>query len=337
MESSTSNTKIETRPATSAKLDVIDKAKPRAAYSNLPLSFEVNQGQTDAKVKFLSRGKGYSLFLTANETVLKLAQPKPDGKGQRTLTDGNKENQETAKTGSILRMNLVGSNPYLQVSGLEELPGKRNYFIGSDPKKWRANIPTYAKVKYQNVYPGVDLIYYGNQRELEYDFVVSPGADARTITLRFEGAEQLELDAQGKLALSTVGGQLLLDKPKVYQELAGMRQEIAGDYLLKANNEVTFVVGGYDPQRPLIIDPVLVYSTYLGGSNDDNGPFGIAVDAAGSAYLTSSTDSADFPTTVGAFDTSFNGGFDWFTPPTWVVAAMTPASGSPWTPPATLT
>ena len=134
MESSTSNTKIETRPATSAKLDVIDKAKPRAAYSNLPLSFEVNQGQTDAKVKFLSRGKGYSLFLTANETVLKLAQPKPDGKGQRTLTDGNKENQETAKTGSILRMNLVGSNPYLQVSGLEELPGKRNYFIGSDPK-----------------------------------------------------------------------------------------------------------------------------------------------------------------------------------------------------------
>ena len=183
-------------------------------------------------------------------------------------------------------MKLVGANLQPTVTGLEELPGRVNYFIGNDSTKWRTNILTYVKVKYGDVYPGVDLIYYGNQRNLEYDFVVAPGADPKTITLGFEGADKIEVDSShGDLMLDTADRQIRLRKPLIYQEVDGVRKEIFGSYVLKDKHEVGFQVAAYDASKPLLIDPVLVYSTYLGGSGSESSSV-IAVDASGNAYVT---------------------------------------------------
>ncbi len=205
----------------------------------------------------------------------------------------------------------MDANASPRVEALEELPGKANYFLGNDPTKWRTNVPTYARVHYQDLYPGIDLIYYGNQRQLEYDLVVRPGADPSRIRLGVQGADTLDVDAQGDLVLHTAGGDIRQRKPAAYQEIDGMRQEISGGYVLKGSHTVGFEVGAYDASRPLVIDPVLFYSTYLGGSSDDFGS-GIAVDSSGDAYVTGYTLSTDFPTTVGAFQTTHaaDGGLD---------------------------
>jgi Beta-propeller repeat len=279
--------------STTAKADVASKAEAKAeveaAYGKLPLSFEANRGQTDGQVKFLSRGHGYGLYLTATETVLKLRNES-----------------------SVLRMKFLGANPRPKVAGVDQLPGKTNYFIGGDPRKWRTNVPTYAKVKYEAVYPGVDVVYYGAQgRELEYDFIVAPGADPKAIRLSFEGANKLELNERGDLVLRLVDKPLHLRKPVVYQEKDGVKQEIASNYALAGEREVGIDVAAYDASRPLVIDPVLAYSTYLGGSGQDAG-LEIAVNAHGSAFVTGLTTSLDFPTTPGAFDTTHNGGYDAF-------------------------
>jgi len=150
----------------------------QARYTQLPLSFEANQGQTDPRVKFLSRGPGYALFLTPTEAVLALhpqAPVAPAGKAR------------PAAPGLVLHLQLAGANPQPQVVGLEALPGKVNYFLGKDPTRWRTGVPTYAKVSYAQVYPGIDLLYYGHQRQVEYDFAVAPGADPKAITLLIEG------------------------------------------------------------------------------------------------------------------------------------------------------
>ncbi|MBI3048536.1 MAG: hypothetical protein HYY76_09540 [Acidobacteria bacterium] len=168
-------------------------ARVPEVYGRLPLSFEANYGQTDSRVKFLSRGSGYTLFLTSTEAVFIL------GKAEAT--------SET-----VLRMTVVGANAASAITGLEALPGTVNSFIGGDPSTWRTNIPSYARVKYQNVYPGVDLIYYGNQRRLEYDFVVAPGGDPNAIELAFEGAMDIERDASGDLVVRTAGGDLHMHK-----------------------------------------------------------------------------------------------------------------------------
>jgi hypothetical protein len=254
-------------------------------YGKLPLQFEANRGQTHKDVRFLSRGAGYSLYLTASEAVLVLNQP--DAKAQKSVA---------------LRMSLVGAGLEPVVTGLDELPGKANYFIGKDRSKWRANVPTYAKVHYQNVYPGIDLVYYGNQRQLEYDFVVAPGADPKKIVLGFKGADKLRIDAGGDLLLHMAGSDIRQHKPVVHQDIDGVRHEIAGSYVRKGANRVGFKLAAYDASRPLVIDPVFLYSTYLGGSGSggDQG-HGIAVDGDGNAYITGGTTSADFPTTPGAF------------------------------------
>jgi hypothetical protein len=191
-------------------------------------------------------------------------------------------------------MQLLGANPAPQMVGMEELPGKVHYFRGNDPQKWRTNIPTYAKVHYTAVYPGVDLVYYGHERQLEYDFVVAPGADPTAITLGFAGVERVDVDAQGDLMLTMAGGLLRFQKPVVYQEEDGRRQPVAGGYVRKGPHQIGFQVATYDPARPLVIDPVLSYATYLGGSGNNNGR-GIAVDAAGAGYVTGETASPDFP------------------------------------------
>ena len=276
-------------------------------YGNLPLSFEANRGQTDSDVKFLSRGNGYSLFLTSTEAVLSLKKPGVRKGPQITqispIALHSAPSVKSVDEGAVLRMKLVGANPKAEVSGLDELPGKSNYFIGNDPSKWRTNVPTYTKVRYENVYSGIDLVYYGNQRQLEYDFVVAPGADPRAIRLAIEGDETLRIDGQGDLVLEAEGSELRLHQPVIYQEVSGARQRIGGNFVIRGGRQVGFEVARYDTSKLLIIDPVLSYSTYLGGSANDIG-FGIAVDSAGNAYVTGATTSINFPITPGAFQTT---------------------------------
>jgi len=202
------------------------------------------------------------------------------------------------------------------VTGLDELPGKSNYFIGNDPKKWRTNVPTYARVKYHGVYPGVDVIFYGNQEQLEYDLVVAPGADPSVIALHVAAGlprdasstdgglkPPLRIAPNGELVVRIDGGEVRMYRPLMYQESTGGRREISGSYILKGACDVAFKLGAYDHSRALVIDPVLAYSTYLGGSSVDYG-YGIAVDTFGSAYVTGETSSGNFPTTAGAFQTT---------------------------------
>jgi hypothetical protein len=272
------------------------------AYGQIPLSFELNRGQTAAQVNFLSRGNGYALFLTPTEAVLSLQKPAP-------TASGGAETQ--APDSAVLRSRFVGANPEPQVIGLDPLAGTSNYFIGNDPSQWRTDIATYGRVQYQNLYPGVDLVYYGDQRQLEYDYVVAPGTDPGVIKLAIDGAESMALDGQGDLVLHASGGDVVEHAPVVYQEVGGVRQPVSGRFVLEGDGQVGFALGAYDPSRPLIIDPVLSYSTYLGGAGGDAG-FGIAVDTAGNAYVTGETGSTDFPTTSGADQKSLGGSRDAF-------------------------
>ncbi|MCH7923694.1 MAG: SBBP repeat-containing protein, partial [Nitrospinae bacterium] len=280
-----------------AKVSQATKARVQEAYGKLPLHFEANQGQTDPQVKFLSRGRGYTLFLTPTEAVLALRKPqeKATALSRRGLRGKLRRAARTKRETTVLRMRLVGASPTPKVSGLEELPGKSNYFIGNDRSKWRTNIPNYARVKYEGIYPGIDLVYYGNQRQLEYDFVVAPGADPAAIRMSFQGAEELLLKEDGNLVLKIAGGEVILRAPDIYQEVDGDRQAVPGRYTLHADDQVGFHVAAYDASRPLIIDPVIAYSTYLGDTAFDRG-WSIAVDGEGSAYVTGETDSAAFPT-----------------------------------------
>ncbi len=251
---------MQTSHEATAQADAATKARLNEAYGQLPLSFEANLGQTDPQVDFISRGSGYTLFLTPREAVLALRA----ASASPMTADGRKDHESAA---AVLRMKFVGSEAKPRVAAQEELPGKVNYLIGNDPRQWRTGISTYAKVAYQNLYPGVDLVYYGNQRQLEYDFVVHPGTDPDIIALSFEGADQLKVDAQGELVLHTRGGEIRQRKPLIYQEVDGVRHEVAGSYKLKDRNTVGFQLADYDASRPLVIDPVLVYSTFLGGSS----------------------------------------------------------------------
>ena len=247
-------------------------------------------------MKFLSRTGGYTLFLSGDEAVLTLRGGKPDTKRAKIAgTVPTLQSRMTApKAGGVLRMKLFHANPAAKATGTDELPGTTNYFIGNDPAKWRTNVSNYAKVKYEGIYPGIDLVYYGNQRQLECDFIVAPGVDPRAIQFHFRGAKRIHKDEHGDLVLKMGEGEVRWHKPVVYQEKNGARQEIAANYDITDKNLVGFELAKYDARRPLYIDP-LVYSTYLGGRSYDEG-FGIAVDSGGNAYVTGGTESTDFPT-----------------------------------------
>lgn len=263
------------------------------AYGSLPLCFEANHGQTVPHVKFLARGDGYRLGLTDTEAILTLTRPAP-GAGHAPAPSGSFRGNRTRPRQAVLRIKLDRANPAPRIEGLDPLPGKSHYLLGDDPKQWRTHIPHYARVKYHAVYPGIDLVYYGNQHRLEYDFIVAPGASPDQIRLSFEGARKLRIDERGDLVLETACGELREHKPVIYQEVDGEKRSVAGRYVLKGAKQVGFEIDPYDTGRPLVIDPVLSYATYLGGSGVDRG-YGIAVDPAGNTYIAGETDSADFP------------------------------------------
>jgi PKD repeat protein len=277
------------------------------AYGKLPLSFEANEGQTNSQIKFMSRGKDYNLFLTSTEAVLAFSNSStPNAREGSSLPNRKGQIRSAMAHRAVLRMKLIGANSGAQVMGLDELPGKSNYFNGNDPGKWRSNIPSYARVKYNEVYPGVDMVYYGNQRQLEYDLVVAPGADPGIIELAFEGARKMRLDASGDLVIQTASGELRQHKPVAYQEVNGIQQAVASHYIIKGNKRIGLQVAEYDGSKPLVIDPILSYSTYLGTASWETG-YGIDVDSSGNAYVTGFTESVNFPSS-NPFQTTYGGG-----------------------------
>ncbi len=247
----------------------------RAKYDQVPLTFEANRGQADMTVDYLARGLGYRLYLTPQEALL-------------VTTPVSKV---TAPSTSVVRMQLVGALASPRVAGLEAQPGKSHYLFGNDPAKWRTNVPHYRKVKYEEVYPGVDLVYYGKQRQLAYDFIISPGASPNQIRLTFQGVDKLGLDEHGNLLLESRAEQFHFKRPFIYQVVDGDRQQIAGRYRVSEGDLVGFQVDSYDTSRPLVIDPVLSYSSYVGGGDYDAGG-SIAVGPDGSQYVTGSTTSS---------------------------------------------
>jgi uncharacterized repeat protein (TIGR01451 family) len=292
------------------------RARGLDAFHKSPLAFEENRGQTDSRVKFVSRGAGYALFLTAGGAVMKLEN---GARAKRSELDQTKmeaakpsampyvggyagsASRSAAGTEAVLNMQFLGANKNALVSASNQLPGSSNYFIGNDPAQWRKNVPSFEKIRYAGVYPGVDVVYYGSQRQLEYDFVIAPGADPNVIALQFttgaQAAQNLSpvIDNTGDLIAHLEGGDVRFHKPVVYQLAGSQKQIIDGGYVLEANGDVGFSVGAYDRNRELVIDPTAAYSTYLGGSNVDVG-LGVTLDGFGSCFITGYTLSTDFPT-----------------------------------------
>jgi len=278
------------------------KATLTEAYGKLPLAFEPNQGQTDASVKFLARGNGYTLFLTPSEIVLGLShQDHGAGKGTTTQTEQGRSPEAPA----VVRLGFIGANSNSLITGQEPLPTKVNYFIGNDPSQWHNAIPTFGAVDYPDLYPGIDLHYYGTQRQMEFDWIVAPSADPTQITLGIQGA-RVRLENQGDLLLELPLGEVRLKKPVAYQRLKGIKQPVEVQYVVEKEGQkkkglteknkpggtihVTLQVVAYDHTETLTIDPVLTYSTYLGGSGDE-AVISIALDSSGNAYVTGETGS----------------------------------------------
>jgi hypothetical protein len=250
-------------------------ARPYTEYARMPLRFERAGRLANGAYDFIARGAGYAMFLSGGDATVVLGS-------------------ETAATPEVIRIRLVGGHEPAAARGRHELPGRANYFIGSDRSEWHTGVPSYRQIEYRRVYRGIDLVYHGSQQELEYDFVVGPGARPSEIAFTVDGAERLSLDRGGNLVITTKAGELVHHAPVIYQEKDGGREPVRGRYIIRRNGLVGFEVGDYDRRRPLVIDPVLSYSTYLGGANQERSN-GIAVDTSGGIVIVGETFSADFP------------------------------------------
>ena len=246
---------------------------PHRSTASLPLFFEANRGQTDSRVRFLSRSAGYTLFLTPSEITL-MENRTSAGAAQKVARSAG---DSTTLPPAVIRMKMVGSNPATELAGIDELPGKVNYLVGNDPRGWHTDVPLYSQVRAQNVYRGVDFVFHGDDRELEYDFVVSPGTDPNRIAFRITGAKRMELDHVGDLLLHTGTSQIRMHKPVIYQPVGSERRRVAGTFALRADGEVSFQLGAYDRHQTLVIDPGIRFASFLGGAGGDNGG-GVQVD-----------------------------------------------------------
>jgi uncharacterized repeat protein (TIGR01451 family) len=307
------------RPATLPNLRQV-----QLAYNHSPLLFEPNVGQTNPAVRFIARGSDYALFLTEKEAVLALPAKSAAGPSK----------SKSALAMASLHLSLAGANPSIELSGSDQRDSTSNYFIGNNPRNWHTGVPHYARVRYKAVYPGIDLIYYGRQGQLEYDFEVAPGADPRQVVLEFDGTDQITLNPEGDLLLAAGGGEVKLHAPRVYQIYGDQQRMVESKFVFRdkepgnreksrekngeKRDQISFQIGNYDRTRQLVIDPVLSYSTYVGGSGQEScsaitgntvmpglpgapvipgtpGCPGTAVDLGGNIYIAGSTTSVDFP------------------------------------------
>lgn len=297
-----------TAPRLDAKDDVAARARLSRSYGNLPISFEPNQGQTAGVVQYLARGAGYTLFLTPGEMVLTLHASLPATRkahGAPMPSTILPPSVEGAEKSAVVRMQLIGSNKHAQALGVDPLPGKSNYLTGSDPAKWHTDIPTYAKVHYQDVYPGIDLVYYGNpEGKLEHDFVVAPGADPNQIEFDLRDQDRTPALKNGELTLRTKAGDLRLREPVAYQVIGAENRPVVASYVAAGSGHVRFRLGAYDRHCPLVIDPVLAYTAIFGDSRGFVSS--IAIDTARNVYVTGYTYSHDASRLAVAFVSKLN-------------------------------
>ena len=280
---SSGNGNMDCRPEASQRTTV------RPQTGQLPMIFEPNQGQVSGDLDYMARGVGYTLGITDQELVLAL-------------------NRSTTRTSPVaeqvtLRMQFRGSQPAQAIKAEELQPTVKHYLRGNDPGGWHRNIPTYGRVRYQGIYPGVDVVYYGREHHLEYDLEVKPGVDPGIIRIRLAGASRLSLDAEGNLMVKVGGGTVRQPRPVAYQEINGSRQHVAANYRLYPGQELGFALGVYDQRYPVVIDPVLEYATYLGGTEAEAG-YRTAIDGEGNVYVVGMTRSPGFPVQAGLQATS---------------------------------
>src|SRR5258708_597345 len=278
-------------------------------YGALPLVFEKNEGQTDPQVKYVAETNGYTVFLTPNDAVLSLHASSRTRSRSRIGSSRRRElprqSAKSAITSGVVRVHMVGANSRVEMAASDKLVGQTNYYIGNDPKKWQPGVAHYGRVTYKNIYPGVDMAFHGQQRQVEFDFIVAPGANPKPIELSLTGARRIRTDASGNLLLSSGAGDLVLHKPTAYQEKENGRQPVDARFVVKDKGMVALDLGPYDRTQALVIDPALSYSTYLGGGIEDEG-FAIAIDGTGNAYITGQTNSLDFPGSVNIFYGAFD-------------------------------
>ncbi len=261
--------------------------------ATLPLYFEANQGQAGTSAQFIAHGNRSEFLVSPDSAELVLS----------------KSGRSPARA---VQMRFVDANPLAEISGLDELSGKINYFIGNDSSKWQTGVPIFSKVGVTGIYPGVNLVYYGNGRQLEYDFAVAPKADPNSIVIHFDGVDKISIQSNGDLILNLGDDRIVQPGPVIYQVVRGMRKEISGGYKLADAQTIAFSVGEYDHTLPLVIDPILSYSTYFGGTGNDTA-WDVAVDTNGFVYVAGDTTSSTFASgksfsTPGAFQTSYHGG-----------------------------
>jgi len=308
---------VATAPGLAPAPKAQDSGRVRGRLAALPLAFEANQGQTDPQVKYVARGRGYTVFLTAHDTVFAVHSSSlavdtrvTQSHGVARATQPAAERATARDRTAAIHLRLDGGNPQSQIIAGNQLPGHSNYFLGADRRQWHANVPQYARICYREAYPGVEMAFYGAQNQLEFDFIVAPGASPDPIRFDVSGALRIVTDPSGNLILASSAGDVLLQKPVAYQQENGVRQPVDAHFLVHARNQVSFELGNYDHSRELVIDPSVSYATYLGGTAEDDGN-AIAVDGSGNAWVTGQTKSTDFPTKNPLY-ASNKGSFDVF-------------------------
>ncbi|MBI4744941.1 MAG: SBBP repeat-containing protein, partial [Actinobacteria bacterium] len=306
-----SNLTNSVSPLSSKTTIEAEKEKAIKAYGKLPIYFVPNKGQLNSKVKYYAAGAGYSFYLTQDGVTYSFTKNNPNDAKNLLTPETNKDIDKSKKIeGYALKIKFLGTNQNTILESQKEQKGKVNYLIGNDSKKWQTNLSIFSQITYKNLYSGIDLTYKSDQKKIKYEFTVSPKANYKEVKFLYKGANSLRLDKKGNLLINTPWGKLKDEKPYVYQLVNGEKVSVDAGFTIK-DDAVGFSLGNYNPNLPLVIDPGLLYSTFLGGSDIDYG-FGIALDVLGNAYVIGNTQSSNFPTTVGAFDATHDYGCNIF-------------------------